>query len=70
MFPSNHSPFITSMYLSWKTHVLIERNQIERVNDLFTEYGLGLDKEKSHTNETAYASYDTIMAAMAKFSEI
>jgi len=62
-------PFLMSMYVAWKVYLLIDNNQIELANNLILDYGLALNNEKNHLNETAYASYVRLLLVQYKLSE-
>jgi LuxR family maltose regulon positive regulatory protein len=64
----NH-PFLTTMYIGWKIYSLIETGQIDRANITISEYGLSLDNEKSHSNESEYAAYVSLLLAQSKLDE-
>ena len=57
------------MFIGWKLHLCMERNQLDDANNIITEYGLGLDKKKTHANEAAYASYGRLLIAQYKFDK-
>ena len=62
-------PFLVSMYITWKSHYLLEQNQIEEASQLFSEYGIGSDKEKSHLYEMCYVAYTRLLLAQGKLEE-
>lgn len=62
-------PFLVSMYITWKTHYLLEQNQIEEASHLFLEYGIGSDKEKTHLYEMCYVSFIQLLLAQGKLEE-
>jgi LuxR family maltose regulon positive regulatory protein len=64
----NH-PFLTTMYIGWKIYSLIETGQIDQANITISEYGLSLDNEKSHSNESEYAAYVSLLLAQSKLDE-
>ncbi len=63
------NPFLTTMYIGWKIYLFIEKGQIELANNTVLEYGLSLDKEKSYSNESAYAAYVTLLLEQSKLDE-
>ncbi len=62
-------PILISMFISWKTHYLLQRNQIEEASLLFSEYGIGLNKRISHLNEMCYVSYARLLLETGKLDE-
>ena len=64
----SHS-FLTIMYIGWKIYFYIDKGQIEQANDFILDYGLGLDEEISYSNESAYASYVSLLLVQAKLDE-
>ncbi|MBK6963043.1 MAG: hypothetical protein IPH20_03685 [Bacteroidales bacterium] len=62
-------PFLVSMYITWKSHYLLQQNQIEEAGHLFSEYGIGLEKEKTHLFEMCYVSYSRLLLAQGKLEE-
>ena len=69
MKQNNIPPFLTSMHIGWKVYLLIERDQIDQANNIALEYGLGLDKKKTHANEAAYVSYARLLLVQYKLDE-
>ena len=63
------APFLIYMYLSMKLFILIERGQTDEAESLFSAYGLGLDKKKSHIDDAAYISYARLLLAQYKLDE-
>jgi LuxR family maltose regulon positive regulatory protein len=63
------APFLTYVYLSSKIFILTEMGQLDQAEDLFSEYGLGLDKKISQKNDMAYFSYARILLAQYKLDE-
>ncbi|MBK7712334.1 MAG: hypothetical protein IPJ37_16280 [Bacteroidales bacterium] len=61
--------FLTTMYFGWKIHSFLEKGQIEQANTYVSEYGLDLDKNKSYSNESAYAAYANLLLAQSKLDE-
>ena len=57
------------MYIGWKIYFYIEKGQIEQANNIISEYGLSLDKEKSYSNESAYAAYVSLLLVQSKLDE-
>ena len=66
---NNIAPFLTYMYLSSKIYLLVERGQLDQAENIISEYGLGLDKKKSHINDAAYISYARLLIAQYKLDE-
>jgi LuxR family maltose regulon positive regulatory protein len=62
-------PFLISMYISWKTQYLLENNQIEEAGLLFSEYGIGTDKKKTHVYEMCNVSYVRLLLAQGKLDK-
>jgi LuxR family transcriptional regulator, maltose regulon positive regulatory protein len=62
-------PFLISMYITWKTFYFLEQNQIEEASNLFTEYGIGLDKKITHVYEMCYVMYTRLLLAQGKLNE-
>jgi LuxR family transcriptional regulator, maltose regulon positive regulatory protein len=62
-------PFLTYVYVSSKIFLLIEMGQLDQVENLFSQYGLGLDKKKSHMDDMAYFSYTRLLIAQHKLDE-
>jgi LuxR family maltose regulon positive regulatory protein len=63
------APFLTYIYLSSKIFILIEMGQLDQAENLISEYGLGLDKKKSHIDDAAYISYARLLIAQYKLDE-
>ena len=62
-------PVLITMYIGWKIYLFIEKGQIDQANNTISEYGLSLDKEKSYSNEYAYAAYVSLLLAQSKLDE-
>ncbi|MBK6345120.1 MAG: hypothetical protein IPF68_04160 [Bacteroidales bacterium] len=62
-------PFLVSMYITWKSHYLLQQNQIEEASQLFSDYGIGSDTEKSHLYEMCYVSFTRLLLAQGKLEE-
>jgi LuxR family transcriptional regulator, maltose regulon positive regulatory protein len=62
-------PFLMSMYIGWKIYVLLHTKQIDQANNIILEYGLGLDKKKTHANEAAYSSFARLLIAQNKLDD-
>jgi LuxR family maltose regulon positive regulatory protein len=62
-------PFLISMYITWKVYYLLEQNKIEEAGNIFTEYGIGLDKKKTHIYEMCNVSYTRFLLAQGKVDE-
>jgi LuxR family transcriptional regulator, maltose regulon positive regulatory protein len=62
-------PYLTSIYLASKIFILVETGQLDKAEDLITEYGLGLDKMKTHLNDMAYVSYARLLIAQYKLDQ-
>jgi len=62
-------PFLISMYITWKTHFLLEQNQIEEASHLFSEYGISSGKEKTHVYEMCNVAYTRLLLAQGKLDE-
>jgi len=62
-------PFLESFYIGWKSHLAILNNDFEKAIEIMQDHGLGLDKEKTHANEAAYASYVRILLEQDKLDE-
>ncbi|HUX94621.1 MAG TPA: LuxR C-terminal-related transcriptional regulator [Bacteroidales bacterium] len=62
-------PFLTHIYLSSKIFILIEMGQLDQAENLISEYGLGLDKKKSHIDDAAYISYARLLITQYKLDE-
>lgn len=62
-------PFLAPMYIGWKIYMFIEKGQIDQANAIISEYGLGLDKKKTHSNEGAYAAFVLLLLEQCKFDE-
>ncbi len=54
-------PFLTSMVIGWKIYILLRDKRIDQANEVIREYGLELDEEKSHANESAYQAYARLL---------
>ena len=63
------TPFLTYVYLSSKIFTLTEMGQLDQAENLISEYGLGLDKKKSHIDDMAYISYARLLIAQYKLDE-
>jgi LuxR family transcriptional regulator, maltose regulon positive regulatory protein len=63
------APFLNQVYLSSKLFLLTETGQFDQAERLFSEYGLGLDKKKSHLDDMAYFPYVRILLARYKLDE-
>lgn len=63
------APFLTNIYLSSKIFILIEKGQLDQAENLISTYGLGLDKKKSHLDDSAYISYARLLIAQYKLDE-
>lgn len=63
------APFLTNMYVSSKIFILIEMGQLDQAENVISEYGLGLDKKKSHLDDAAYFSYVRLLLAQYKVNE-
>ena len=61
--------FLTIMYIGWKIHFLLEEGQIEQADNFVLEYGMGPDKEISYSNESAYASYVSLLLVQTRLDE-
>ena len=61
--------FLISLYISWKTQYLLERNQIEEAGLLFLEHGIGLDKKITHLNEMCYVSFARLLLEKENLDE-
>jgi LuxR family maltose regulon positive regulatory protein len=64
----SHS-YLTIMYIGWKIYFYIDKGQIEQADNFVLEYGLGHDKEISYSNESAYASYVSLLLVQSKLEE-
>jgi LuxR family maltose regulon positive regulatory protein len=62
-------PFLVALYVSWKSSNLLEQNQIEDASHLFSEYGIGSEKEKTHVYEMCNVSYIRLLLAQGKLEE-
>ncbi len=62
-------PFLTSMVIGWKIYILLKDNLIEQANDVILDFGLELDEEKSHANESAYQAYARLLLIQNKLDE-
>ena len=62
-------PFLTFAYVAWNVYRLIELKQLDKANNVITEYGLGIDKKITHANEAAYASYARLLLVQYKLDE-
>jgi len=62
-------PFLAHIYLSSKIFILIEMGQLDQAENLISEYGLELDKKKSHIDDAAYISYARLLIAQYKLDE-
>ncbi|MDA3893661.1 MAG: LuxR C-terminal-related transcriptional regulator [Salinivirgaceae bacterium] len=62
-------PFLISMYRGWKIYLLLDKNQLEEAQDLINEYGIKLDAEKTHINETLYSSYTRVLLMQNRLDE-
>jgi LuxR family maltose regulon positive regulatory protein len=62
-------PFLVSMYITWRTHFLLEHNQIEEASHLFSEYGISSGKEKTHVYEMCNVAYTRLLLAQGKLDE-
>jgi LuxR family maltose regulon positive regulatory protein len=63
------APFLKYVYLSSKLFILTEMGQLDQAENLFSEYGLGLDKKKSHLDDAAYFPYVRILFARYRLDE-
>jgi LuxR family maltose regulon positive regulatory protein len=62
-------PFLIDTYIGWKIYLLLAKGQPDQANNIISEFGLSLDKEKSYANESAYASYVSLLLAQSKLDE-
>lgn len=62
-------PFLSYMIISWKAARFIELNEVDRAGKLFREYEIGMGKEISHTNETAYMVFARYLLVQHKLQE-
>lgn len=62
-------PFLMSFYIGAKIYICIEKKQLDKAESILSQYGLGLDKKKTHTNEAAYSSYVRVLFLQGKLDE-
>ena len=62
-------PFMISFFIGWKIYLFMENNQIDEANKIVSEFGLDLDKKKTHSNEAAYVSYVRLLLKQNKLKE-
>lgn len=62
-------PFLVPLYIGWKIYFFIEKGQIDLANAIVSEHGLGLDKKKTHSNESAYAAFVLLLLVQSKVDE-
>lgn len=62
-------PFLTYIIISWKATRFIELNEIDLAGNLFREYEIGVGKEISHTNETAYMVFARYLLVQHRLQE-
>lgn len=63
------SPFLNDMYIGWKIYTLLKKNQLDNANIFISEYGLSFDEKISYANESAYASYVSLLLVQSKLDE-
>ena len=63
----NH--YLTYLYVYMKIYMFSEMNQFEQAENIISEYGLGLDKKKSHMNYAAYSAYVRLLLIQNKLDE-
>lgn len=63
------APYLTFVYLSSKIFILTEMGQLDQVENLISENGLGLDKKKSHIDDMVYFPYVRILLAQYRLDE-
>jgi LuxR family maltose regulon positive regulatory protein len=66
---NNLPPFLVAYYIGWKIHLFIERDQIDKANNVALNYGLANENEKTYANEAAYSSYIRLLLAQHKLDE-
>ncbi|MEN8226695.1 MAG: LuxR C-terminal-related transcriptional regulator [Bacteroidota bacterium] len=62
-------PFITYAMVAWKAARFIELNEMDKAESVFKEYEIGMGREISHTNETAYMVLVRYMLVQHKLDE-
>jgi LuxR family transcriptional regulator, maltose regulon positive regulatory protein len=63
------NPYLTYLYVYMKIYMFSEMNQFEQAENIISEYGLGLDKKKSHMNYAAYSAYVRLLLIQNKLDE-
>jgi LuxR family maltose regulon positive regulatory protein len=63
------SPFLITMYVGWKIHLLVDSEKLDEANQFAEENGLGLHKKISYHNEHSYIHYTRLMLANYRLND-
>jgi LuxR family maltose regulon positive regulatory protein len=63
------APAAISMFIALKGILLIELNQLDKANNFFKEFGLGLDIKISYSDDFGYYPYALLLIIEMKFEE-